>query len=150
MKQVFTVFILLCATQTFAANPTIQWPNQKIVCGGTVDGEDLNVRVVLPNELLAAESKNGRVLIYLDFHKVGQIHVAMNDGISDDEAEVRDQALAKLDAKEAVLMRALSGPRQSEFFVGLSAEGFAHFQTQSRERSYSLSCQEVPGSSALK
>lgn len=139
--------ILMTLVQVTAApaeTASVQWPSRdsNVVCGGSADGEEMNVRVVLENELLAAESKNERLLIYIDLHKAGQARIVMAEGMTDADYEKREAALGKLDADEVAVLRKLTAGRTSDFYVGF-AEGYVHFETASGGRSLSLSCQEI-------
>ena len=123
---------------------TVDWAERdsKVICGGMVDDVDLNFRTVTANELLAAESSDGRILLYLDLHKPGQVRAAFNEGLTDAEADQREALLAKLSPEEAELIRKLSSGRQSDFYLGLT-EGYFLLQTSSRGHSMSLSCKEI-------
>lgn len=145
MKMLLLISTFLLTDFAVADTASVAWPSRQsiVTCGGLADGEDLRLRVVIPNEVLAAETENGRLLIYLDLHKPGQVHIAMNDGITDEESVAREAALAKLPPDEAELLRRLSFTRHSEFYMGLT-EGFAHLTISTRARSLSLSCKETP------
>lgn len=144
MKTLLAFALTVLPFTARAENPSIAWPSRQstVVCGGTVDGEDLKIRVVLENELLAAESQNERALIYLDFHKAGQVHVAISSGMTDADYERREAILEKLSPEDAALMRSLSATQISDFYIGF-AEGYFHLVTTMGTRAISLSCQET-------
>ncbi|MGZ3721366.1 MAG: hypothetical protein ACXVA9_00465 [Bdellovibrionales bacterium] len=129
---------------------TVAWPsrNSKVICGATVDGEALDFHVVVANELIGSQSKDERVLVYVDLHKPGQVRFVLNEAISDSEYEAREAAMAKLAPEEADLMRALTVSRQTELYAGI-AEGYVHLSTIMKKRTLSLSCQEIMNANAL-
>ncbi len=146
MKSMILAFALLTAASLAqATTASVSWPsrNSQVLCGGTVDNEDLQMRMVIENELLAGDSVNGRVLLYIDLHRPGQARVVVAEGFTDSDYEKREAALAKLSPEEAALLRGLSASRQADFYLGFS-EGYFHLTTASGERTLSLSCQEIP------
>lgn len=137
-------FVLSLASFAHAQDVAVAWPsrNSVVICGGTADRLDLKMRVVIENELLAAEADNGRALIYIDLHKPGQARVVTLDGLSDEEFEKREVILAKLSPEDREFLKLLASPRQSDFYVGFY-DGFFHLDTMQGTRSISFSCQEL-------
>lgn len=138
------LLVSLLASSSFAANPLIPWPSRssQVLCGGAADGEDLSVRTVLPEGLLAAESPNGRVVVYIDLRKEGRVRLVFSEGLSDADYERRETLLSKLPAEEAEFLRRLSASRQSDLYTGFT-DGFVHLSTVSADRALTLSCQEI-------
>lgn len=123
----------------------VSWParGSKVICGGTLDGQDLKIREVLPDELLAADSESERALIYIDLHRQGQVRWVFSETMTDADYAARQALLAKLSPEEAALVKNLTANRHSDFFAGPTDAGFVHLRTDSGTRSLSLSCQEV-------
>jgi hypothetical protein len=145
MRKTLTAFLLLTwGILSFAEPASIVWPtrNTKVVCGGDVDGRPLQMRVVIANELLAGESENGRILIYIDLHKPAQVRWVFSDTLTDDQYAKREAALAKLSTDEANLLRALTGTRETDLYMGMT-DGFVTLRTTSKGQSMSVSCQEI-------
>ena len=156
MKQ-SSFFLVLMVFLSFnfahATVGTVEWAarNSKIICGGTVDDVDLNFRVVVPNELLAAESDNGRFLLYADLHKPGQVRFVFNDALTDEDSAKRDALLAKLSPEDAALVRMMTMNRQSDLYMGLT-DGFVLMQSDFGTHHLSIGCQEIqnPNNSILQ
>lgn len=127
-----------------AAPNSIDWPtrNSKVICGGTVDGTELNIRIVTPGELMGAESENSRILVYMDLHKPGQLHLAISDSLTDEEYDKRQAILKQLSPEDAALFQKITMTRVMEFYVGFT-EGVADLRLSYANRVMSLSCQEV-------
>lgn len=72
-----TALILFGSLAQAAESPSVEWGSRtsKVLCGATVDNESVEIKVVLPNELLRAESTEGRVLAYIDLRKPGRVHL---------------------------------------------------------------------------
>lgn len=145
MTKLLLVFIALFPLLASAQSASVEWPSRdsKVICGGTVDDEDLEVKVVVENDLLKAESNSGRLLLYIDLHKPGQVHFAMVDSLNDDETAQRDAALAKLSPEDAAILRAVSASHITDFFTGFT-DGIVQYASYVGKRSTSLSCQEIP------
>jgi hypothetical protein len=148
MTQWFTVtnffLVFLMTGPAFAAPASIDWParSSKVVCGGSADGTELAVRVSVPNEVLAAETADGRVLVYIDLHKPGQVRWVMNEGMSDADYDQRQALIAKLSPEEAELVKKISASQQTDLYTGLTVDGFVHLDRTSGKLRLSLSCQE--------
>lgn len=136
--------VLSVASFAHADEVSVAWPsrNSVVICGGSADQVDLKMRVVVENELLAAEADNGRALIYVDLHKPGQARVVTLDGLSDEEFEKREAILAKLSPEDREFLKALASPRQSDFYLGFY-DGFIHLDSMQGKRTLSFSCQEL-------
>lgn len=139
------------AEAVISSSASANWPTRgtrvTCGCGGMVDLQPLNMRVVIPDEVLSAESGDGRALIYIDLHKPAQVRWLIADGMSDQEYERREMILAKLSPEEADQIRKLSSNRQTDLYTGMT-EGFVTLRVQSPSgKSLDLSCQEttVPG-----
>ncbi len=148
-KYLLIAGFIFASLPALAQSTEIRWPgrNSKVICGGSVDGETLKFRVVLENELIASESTGGRLLLYVDLHKEGQVRMAMNEGATDDDYEKREAILVKLQPAEAELIRALSAARQYDLHMGMT-QGFVNIQQNFGKRSITLSCQEIGLSTA--
>jgi hypothetical protein len=97
---------------------------------------------VTKGELLAAESADGRVLIYIDLHKSARVHWAMMQALSDDDYAKREAILAKLSPDDANQLRKISSTKTSEFYSGMT-DGYVTWRTSSKAGNVSLSCQEI-------
>ncbi|MGE3262255.1 MAG: hypothetical protein AB7K68_10790 [Bacteriovoracia bacterium] len=141
---IFFLPIFLWSVAARAGEAAIEWPsrNSKVVCGGTVDDEPLDLKVMAETAMLKAVSKSDRVFLFIDLHKPGQVRFLMNDSLTDQEFAMREQILAKLNPAEADLVSALFANRLSDFYTGLT-EGFVHLVTAQGTRTLNLSCQEV-------
>jgi hypothetical protein len=137
-------FLLAFPLFAHAENPSVEWParNSKVICGGIVDGDDLEMKVVVANELLKAESKNERVLLYVDLHKAGQVRLVMVDALNDAELAKLDAILAKLSPEDASLMSAFRSSHVTDFYMGMT-DSFVHLTSAFGKRSFSFSCQEI-------
>jgi hypothetical protein len=148
LKILFSGFALFFAISPSIAKAdalSIDWPirNSKVICGGIVDGETLNMRISVPGEVMTAESSNGRILIFVDLHKPGQAHWIFTDAMSDDEYDKREAITKKLTPDEAALIRALTKGRQTDLYMGFT-DGIVHLRTTFGDRAMSMSCQEIP------
>lgn len=139
------LFVLLFSLPAYAAPASIDWPtrNSKVVCGGIADGTDLEMRISIPDERLAAETKDGRVLLYVDLHKPGQVRWVMAEGMSDADYDNRETLLAKLSPEEAALVRRISAAHLTDLYTGLTADGYVHLDREQGKLKLSLSCQET-------
>lgn len=142
-KYIFIFAFMNLSLQLHATG--VRWPQRgtKVTCGATVDNNALAIKEVLPNELLKAEADDGRVLIYIDLHKEGQVHWAFNEAATDADFEKREAIVSKLAPEDAALIKALSHSRQYDIYTGLT-EGFAHLRQDFGLKNISLSCQETP------
>jgi hypothetical protein len=140
-----TLILTLTPNSAKADALSMDWPtrNSKVICGGIVDGETLNMRVSVPGEVMTAESSNGRILIFVDLHKPGQVRWTFSDAMSDDEYEKREAIAKKLTPDEATLIRALTKGRQTDLYMGFT-DGIVHLHTTFGDRAMSMSCQEIP------
>lgn len=127
-----------------AGEAAIEWPSRKskVVCGGAVDDEPLDLKVMAETAMLKAVSKSDRIFLFIDLHKPGQVRFLMNDSLTDQEFSLQEQILAKLSPAEADLVSALFANRLSDFYTGLT-EGFVHLVTAQGKRTLNLSCQEI-------
>jgi hypothetical protein len=142
-KYVFIFALLGVSAQLHAVE--VRWPQKgtKITCGVTVDDKSLAIKEVLPNELLKAEADDGRVLVYIDLHKEGQVHWALNEAANDADYEKREAILSRLAPEDAALIKALSHSRQYDMYTGLT-DGLVHLRQDFGDKNISLSCQEIP------
>lgn len=123
--------------------PSVSWPsrNSKVICGGIADGEDLQIKVVVENELLKAESSNERILLYIDLHKAGQVRLAMVEALSDAELANLDAVLAKLSKEDAEALKLFRTSHTTDFYMGMT-DGFVHLTTTFGKRTFTFSCRE--------
>ena len=157
LQFAYLSFTAITLTLTVTSNSaradaiSMDWPtrNSKVICGGIVDGETLNMRISVPGEVMTAESSNGRILIYVDLHKPGQVRWIFTDAMSDDEYDKREAIAKKLTPDEATLIRALTKGRQTDLYMGFT-DGIVHLLTTFGDRAMSMSCQEIPNSSPAK
>src|ERR1035437_3321435 len=141
----FIFVALIFSFTAHAESGTVSWPsrNSKVICGAMVDGESLDFHVVVPGELLGSSSKDERILLYVDLHKAGQVHLAFVEALTDDEYDQREAAMTKLSPEEAELMRALTASRQNDLYAGITPDRFVHLETIMKKRTLSVSCQEI-------
>ena len=142
-KYIFIFAFLNISLQLHAAE--VRWPNKgtKVTCGATVDNKTVTVKEVLPNELLKAETEDGRVLVYIDLHKESQVRWVINEAANDADYEKREAVLAKLTPEDANLIKALSHSRQYDIYTGFT-DGYVHLRQDFGDKNISLSCQETP------
>jgi hypothetical protein len=140
-----TLASLISTVPVVSSSASANWPTRGtlVTCGGMVDRQPLNMRVVVADEVLAADSGDGRALIYIDLHKPAQVRWLIADGMSDQEYEKREMILAKLSADDADQIRKLSASRQTDLYTGMT-DGFITLRVQSPSgKSLDLSCQET-------
>lgn len=137
-------FVFSVSFSALASTAEIQWPsrNSKVVCGGMADGQELEISQVPTTQFMKAESSDFRVLIYLDFSRVGRARILIAEVLTDEDYEAREAILSKLPAEEAELLRRLSKNHFSESYIGFTDQYF-HLRTSFGNKSISLSCQEV-------
>jgi hypothetical protein len=143
-KSLFFLALAIFTTAAAQAEPaSLPWPsrNSDVICGGTVDGETLAMRVST-DDVLAAESVTGRIMVYVDLHRPGQVRWLIADVLGDDDYDQRQELLKKLTAEDADLIRKITAGRQIDIYAGLT-DGIVHLRTDFGKRSFSLSCQEI-------
>lgn len=146
LRAISFLVLSVMSSSAFAGSAEVNWYSRGtyVICGGMVDGETLNVRVSVPNEVLAAESPDHRALIFIDLHKPAQVRWMISDGMSDEDYEKREAIVAKLPADEAQLIRKISENRVTDLYSGMT-NGFVTLKTSTKSgRSVDLSCQELP------
>jgi len=113
-----SMLIALLLQPVHADSVFVPWPlrHTNVVCGGTVDGVDLKMRVSVAGEVLKAESDNGRILIFVDLHKEGQVRWLISEV-----------------AKEK---------RTVDLHMGMT-DGFVDMNSTADDHTFSMSCQEV-------
>lgn len=142
IKTSLLLAIAIFTGQIFAAEVYWHKKQTKVICGATVDNQTLNVKVVVANELLKAESPDGRVLIYMDLHREGQVRWVFSEVMSDAEYEKREALIAKLSPDEADLIKSFTKARQFDLYAGFT-EGYVHLRQDFGSKNISLSCQET-------
>lgn len=135
---------LILSVPASATAARIAWPSRHsvVVCGGRTEAGDLDVHVDSPKGLLVAETKDERVLVFIDLKKPGRAKWVIGEFWSKDDYEAREKILKTLPEPEAQLMRQLSTKRISEMYTGFT-DGFVHMDISFGERHLSLSCQET-------
>jgi hypothetical protein len=96
----------------------VPWPmrHSRVVCGGTVDGINLDVRISIAGEVLKAESDSGRILIFVDLHKEGQVRWVISEV-----------------AKEK---------RTVDLYMGMT-DGYVDMSSTTDNHTFNMSCQEI-------
>ena len=128
----------------------VEWRarNSKVICGGMIDGESLKFHVVAENEIVGGKSSDERILIYLDLHKPGQLHLLMTEAMSDGEYEHREAIVAQLSPPDAELIRALTPSRNFDLHIGFT-DGLASYYMIAKKHTISVGCEEISNDSGL-
>jgi hypothetical protein len=142
------MFILsLLATMAFAHADAGSLPwyplNKTVICGGTVDAsESLDFHTVGNAAVLGAQSKDGRIMVYVDLQKTGQVRWLINEALTDDEYDRREAVVKTLPPADADFIRSLTTTRQTQIYSGMT-DHFVNLDFTAKKRSLSLSCQEA-------
>lgn len=134
--------VAVFAGQAFSAEVYWHKKQTKVICGATVDNQTLDVKVSVANEVLKAESPDGRVLIFIDLHKEGQVRWVFSEVINDADYERREALMAKLSSEEADLLKSFTKARMFDLYAGFS-EGYVHLRQDFGSKNISLSCKET-------
>lgn len=135
--------VSLVSSASFAGSLSMEWKgrNSKVICGGLVDGKELDMKVSIPNERMKAET--GRMLIFIDLQKEGLVRWVMSDSMTDEEYDKREAIMAKLSSEEQALLKSISVGRQTDLYSGMTADGYVTIMQSMGKRSFSLACQEI-------
>lgn len=145
LSKIF-LFSIVSAVSIFAsaAPAQVEWPSRasKVLCGGTVDGHELDVKVIPLTQIMSAESHDYRVSIYIDLSRLGRVRLLLSELTSDEDYAAREVVLAKLPPEEAALLRRLT---QSHFWQSYNGftDGFMDVRVTFGNKMVSLSCQEI-------
>jgi|GEM_PF-6699431 len=141
--------VLLFSFAALADSASTTWPTRgtKVTCGGDVDGQPMKFHVVAESALLAGESVNNRILIYIDLRKPAQVRWLISDAVTDEQYQKREAVLAKLPKEDSDFVRALTATRQTEMYMGMTDGYITMFTTARTGQTMSISCQEtaIPG-----
>lgn len=144
MKSVSILLVAIFSSSAVMASPlAMEWRarHSKVVCGGTVEGQELDMQVSVVNEVMKAEA--GRFVIFIDLHKEGQIRWVLGDAMTDQEYAQREAMLAKLSPDEQVALKSITASRLTDLYTGMNPDGFVHIMQTANEKVFSLSCQEI-------
>lgn len=140
---IFASLMVVFSSFSFAGPEKIQTPSGEVVCGGTLNGEDLNFSRIPDTSILkATDQHDQKVLLFVDLSKRDRVRLAFHFGMSDDELA----ALSAFEARSASgvelekLLRRIGLGWNMVMYVGFY-DHIAHFNLETGDNVFSVSCQ---------
>jgi hypothetical protein len=141
----FILALLTTFTMAHADAGSMPWAtlNKNVTCGGIVDTkESLDFKSVGDAQVLKAESKDGRLLIFADLHRPGQVRWLVNEALSDEDYDRREALLKSIAPSDADFIRSLTQTRQAQIYSGMF-DHYVNLDFSTKTRALSLSCAEA-------